>query len=205
MTNCIIWQNAAPQYPQVRLGSPYPDRPTVLSYNCIQDWASDDAGNFSADPQFVDPVNADFHIQISSPCVDAGCNIPDLTEDFEGDLRPTAGGGAPSGDGSGFDIGADEVFEAADSDRDGMSNSDEGTDDTDGDGIPNYLDIDSDGDGVLDQLEVVFGTDPYDAGDMASLPLHSWPLVLALLGASLRLLSRFTNNTPPRNTKSPPQ
>jgi hypothetical protein len=37
-----------------------------------------------------------------------------------------------------------------DSDGDGISDADEGTIDTDGDGIPNYLDTDSDGDGMLD-------------------------------------------------------
>jgi gliding motility-associated-like protein len=40
-----------------------------------------------------------------------------------------------------------------DSDNDGIPDSVEGTDDADGDGIPNYLDFDSDGDGIPDALE----------------------------------------------------
>ncbi len=41
-----------------------------------------------------------------------------------------------------------------DSDGDGIPDRDEGTGDIDGDGIPNYLDTDSDGDGIPDATEV---------------------------------------------------
>lgn len=52
------------------------------------------------------------------------------------------------------------VSSSADSDSDGILNSVEGiTDDTDSDGIPNYLDTDSDADGLSDALE---GTADYD-------------------------------------------
>ena len=40
-----------------------------------------------------------------------------------------------------------------DLDDDGIPNTEEGLGDTDGDGIPNYLDIDSDNDGILDVVE----------------------------------------------------
>jgi len=40
-----------------------------------------------------------------------------------------------------------------DLDNDGISNADEGYGDTDGDGIPNYLDLDSDNDGIPDVIE----------------------------------------------------
>ncbi len=43
-----------------------------------------------------------------------------------------------------------------DSDGDGISDAIEGTDDLDGDGIPNYLDLDSDGDGVLDGIDLCY-------------------------------------------------
>ncbi|GAA3946008.1 hypothetical protein GCM10022278_01460 [Allohahella marinimesophila] len=42
---------------------------------------------------------------------------------------------------------------SADSDNDGVLNSQEGSGDADNDGIPNYLDLDSDGDGIADALE----------------------------------------------------
>lgn len=48
---------------------------------------------------------------------------------------------------------------ALDSDGDGFSDSAEGTADTDGDGIPNYLDTDSDNDGLLDSIEGFADTD----------------------------------------------
>jgi len=50
-----------------------------------------------------------------------------------------------------------------DSDGDGIIDADEGTDDPDEDGIPNYLDDDSDNDGLSDGDESTLGTDPFDA------------------------------------------
>ena len=50
--------------------------------------------------------------------------------------------------------------QALDSDGDGLLDSYEGTQDVDGDGLPNYLDLDSDGDGILDAEE---GSDDPDA------------------------------------------
>jgi len=50
----------------------------------------------------------------------------------------------------------------ADADDDGLNNNEEGQDanlDTDGDGIPDYLDIDDDGDNVLTRVERVSNTD----------------------------------------------
>ena len=52
-----------------------------------------------------------------------------------------------------------------DSDGDGIPDLEEGTGDPDNDGTPSYLDTDSDGDGALDVEEAAFGTDPYDAAD----------------------------------------
>lgn len=43
-----------------------------------------------------------------------------------------------------------------DSDGDGIDDLTEGTDDLDGDGIPNYLDLDSDGDGVNDDVDLCY-------------------------------------------------
>ena len=40
-----------------------------------------------------------------------------------------------------------------DTDGDGVSDTIEGTDDPDGDGVPNYLDLDSDGDSISDRHE----------------------------------------------------
>jgi len=67
----------------------------------------------------------------------------------------------------------------------------EGTDDLDGDGLPNYLDRDSDGDGFSDRLEDAFGSDPYDVGDWPAVPLVAWPLALALLVTGAALTRRL--------------
>jgi len=59
----------------------------------------------------------------------------------------------------------------ADSDYDGIPNDVEGTDDPDGDGIPNYLDPDSDGDGIPDATELT--ADPDEDGIPNYLDLDS--------------------------------
>ncbi|MBI5091880.1 MAG: hypothetical protein HZB26_05470 [Candidatus Hydrogenedentes bacterium] len=47
-----------------------------------------------------------------------------------------------------------------DTDKDGFTDGEEGTDDPDGDGVPNYLDDDSDGDALTDSNEFRIGSDP---------------------------------------------
>jgi hypothetical protein len=72
-----------------------------------------------------------------------------------------------------------------DTDGDGISDADEGTEDVDGDGLLNFEDPDSDGDGVGDALEAQHGSDPYDATDTARLPVSALP---ALAVSALALL-----------------
>ena len=50
------------------------------------------------DPQFVDPLNDDYHLRFSSPAIDNGVNAG-IAVDFDGQPRPI---------GPGFDIGFDE-------------------------------------------------------------------------------------------------
>lgn len=52
-----------------------------------------------------------------------------------------------------------------DSDNDGIKDVNEGTIDTDGDGIVNFLDTDSDNDGMSDKDEHQYGLNPLDASD----------------------------------------
>jgi hypothetical protein len=97
--NCIVWNNAAPAHSQL-------DAPTTPSYCCIENWGGGGVGNIAANPGVADPANGDFHLTVPSPCIDAGgAGGPDL--DFEGQKRPYVAVSG-RGDGSGFDIGADE-------------------------------------------------------------------------------------------------
>jgi len=97
--NCIVWQNT-PSVSQVY--------DTTATYCCIQNWTGGGAGNISLDPRVVNAAGGDFHLRSDSPCIDAGCRISGLIRDFEGDVRPLDGSGFTRGDGSDYDIGADE-------------------------------------------------------------------------------------------------
>jgi hypothetical protein len=43
-------------------------------------------------PQVVIPSASDFHLQVSSPTIDAGVNLPQVACDFGGNVRPAPGG-----------------------------------------------------------------------------------------------------------------
>ncbi len=97
---CVLYGNTGGDYYDYEtsssyIGSAVNDLPEV--HDCI-----------STDPLFLNPGKGDFHLQPISPCIDAGCNVTGLTQDFEGDPRPYDGTWQPRGDGSDFDIGADE-------------------------------------------------------------------------------------------------
>jgi hypothetical protein len=93
ITNCIVWGHDDDLDTTV-------DR---VSYSNIGD--GEYAGinnNISLYPQFVDPMNHDYHVMATSPVIDAGDSThPDLPAfDFDGDPRIL---------GSAVDIGADET------------------------------------------------------------------------------------------------
>jgi len=70
------------------------------TYSDIGPAAPAGAGNLASDPQFVDPIHNDFHLQASSPLRDAADPAAALALDIDGDARPQ---------GAGRDIGADEI------------------------------------------------------------------------------------------------
>ncbi|MBX7259508.1 MAG: hypothetical protein K1Y02_24320, partial [Candidatus Hydrogenedentes bacterium] len=56
----------------------------------LLDWLASSGGDLHSitdNPDFVNPFG-DYHLRRSSPCIDAGTNLPNMTEDFEGDWRP---------------------------------------------------------------------------------------------------------------------
>jgi hypothetical protein len=173
--NCIIWQNEAP------FGAQLYDC-LVPYYSCIQDWTGGGIGNIADDPQLVNPASGDFHLESVSPCIDAGADLIELFDDFEGDPRGYDGTSVPRGDGSDYDIGADEFTDGVqftDSDGDGLEDSweeghglDPNDPDTDDDGMPDGWEVDNsldpladdsaedvDGDGLSNGAEYAAGTD----------------------------------------------
>ncbi len=104
ITNSIIWDNLAYNYGANILSCP------LSNFSCIQDWTGGGTGNISSNPRVLETAEGVFHLQMDSPCIDAGAFIDRLTEDFEGDIRGFDGTSEPRGDGSDYDIGADEFI-----------------------------------------------------------------------------------------------
>jgi hypothetical protein len=106
--NCIMWDNTAPTNPQISLTG---DAACSLpSYSCIKDWKSGGTGNIASNPLVTNPLTQDFHLQPGSPCLDAGAIAEGVLTDFEGDFRPFDSIQWESrGDGSDYDMGADEA------------------------------------------------------------------------------------------------
>jgi predicted outer membrane repeat protein len=114
VTNCIIWDNYAPGFPQL-----WP--PENLFYNCIQDWTGGKPGNIDTDPYFVVPgywvdvngtpadpnddmwTDGDYHLLANSPCIDAG------DPNFIGEPNETDLDGNPRIANSRIDMGAYEA------------------------------------------------------------------------------------------------
>ncbi len=95
VTNTIFWGNSPDQLQGYSPGN--------VNYCDIAGGVSGGVGNILTDPSFV----ASYRLSPASPCIDAGGSVA-LTTDFEGDTRPVNGTSEPRGDGSDFDIGADE-------------------------------------------------------------------------------------------------
>lgn len=108
--NNIIWGNSSSitafQNQLFNSSMPY--------YCCIQNWGpinkETNGTNISDNPLFLNLENGDFHISPLSPCIDAGGEVKGLAYDIEGEIRPFNGTSLPRGDGSDFDIGADEYI-----------------------------------------------------------------------------------------------
>jgi len=67
IVNTILWDNSAPTGPEIHPNTGGP----IVEYSDVKGgWSG--TGNINADPLFVDPANDDFHLQIGSPCIDAG-------------------------------------------------------------------------------------------------------------------------------------
>lgn len=187
VTNCILWDSAPDTIYNSGLAG------ATVTYSDIQGGYTG-TQNRDEDPMFVDPENGCFRLHPWSPCVDSGRStvtaaFGTVLVDFEEDARGFDGdgiGAGLTGDGSDYDLGADEYDPAScDLDEDGITdcweeshglspaNGEDGGDDRDSDGLTNaeeFLhctdldDDDSDDDGLTDSDEVkVYRCDPKDS------------------------------------------
>ena len=107
IVNCIIWSNSAPASADVL-------ECTAPEYCCLSSGASSGTCNISANPQFEDEANHNYHLTLNSLCVDSGCAFAGVDTDFDFETRPIAGLYPGRGDGSGYDMGADEFLSGGD-------------------------------------------------------------------------------------------
>jgi len=122
MTNCIVWANTG----STTTNANWDAGDGVIANSCTTPLPEGE-GNITNAPAFVDPLNGDYHLLPSSPCIDAGDNAEASTPtDLDGGPRIVFGA---------VDMGAYEyVADTNDYDGDGMTNDDEavaGTDATD--------------------------------------------------------------------------
>jgi|GEM_PF-1316086 len=96
LTNCIVYDNSAPENPN--FGESH------LEYSCTWPMPTNGTGNLTNAPLFRDAEIEDFRLVPGSPCIDAGVYlVGGVANDLAGNPRPLDG----NGDGvAGFDLGA---------------------------------------------------------------------------------------------------
>jgi predicted outer membrane repeat protein len=131
VSNCILWNNAAPTGAEIALNGLFPAEMTV-AYSDVRGgeqgvfvqagftlyWGD---GNIDADPQFADPAYDDYRLSSGSPSIDAGDNtvVPvEILTDLDGHPRfiddpCKADTGSPPDDSSYVDMGAYEFQDSS--------------------------------------------------------------------------------------------
>jgi hypothetical protein len=147
LENCIVYSNTATLAANINS--------STVQYCCSPDVVHGVDGNITNDPMFVDWAATNFNLQAGSPCIDAGMNLPEVSEDYVGTPRPL------DGDNNGvalWDIGIYEYVHAlADSDLDGLMDTNELA------GGTSPILADTDQDAMPDGDELAAGTDPLSA------------------------------------------
>ncbi len=85
ITNCIIAGNKAPVDPELAYNTAAPEYQPKNC--CIPYWTGDGIAIRTDKPGFINEAAKNFHIRKDSPCVDNGCAIFGLSEDFDRDPR----------------------------------------------------------------------------------------------------------------------
>ncbi|HPB32888.1 MAG TPA: hypothetical protein PLB62_15680, partial [Candidatus Sumerlaeota bacterium] len=109
ITNCIISRNSAPLDPELHYNTSSPEYQPKNC--CIPYWAGAGTAIQTGKPAFINEAAKNFHIRKNSPCVDNGCAISRLSEDYDRDDREIFVFRRPVG-ASHNDIGADEYTNA---------------------------------------------------------------------------------------------
>ena len=100
--DCVIRNNICSQNGK-QIISRYPEE-WAIDHNLIDGSTSVQGSNaVIGDPKFVNPSEADFHLQSDSPAIDNGSSVDAPSFDFDGNSRPQ---------GDGYDIGAYEFVVA---------------------------------------------------------------------------------------------
>ncbi|MBU1693273.1 MAG: hypothetical protein KKC51_04850 [Verrucomicrobia bacterium] len=155
LINCVVYCNTASTANSNYFGG-------IYEHCCMAPLPAGE-GNIASPPQFLDPASSNFHLAYGSPCIDSGNNLPGITDDIEGTVRPLDGNfnGTPD-----FDMGAYEYNPAtADSDGDTMFDNWEhryGLNPTN----PADAAIDSDSDTVLNKNEHTADTVPTNSASV---------------------------------------
>jgi hypothetical protein len=71
----------------------FPDVPNIYGYEywSLSEWQAnrgEDLNSLEASPEFTQPSSGDYTLQANSPAIDAGRDLPEVTEDFSGSSRP---------------------------------------------------------------------------------------------------------------------
>ena len=108
VTNCVFWGDTGTGVPEIYGTS-------TITYSNVQGGYAG-TGNINSDPLFVNAANGNFHLQATSPCIDAGFGDASTpATDIDGNPRYDDPGVANTGAGTPnyVDMGAYEVVSAA--------------------------------------------------------------------------------------------
>lgn len=147
----IIWQNGHTSSYNIAL--PYSPQTSSINYSCLGQPIQSGMGNIYVNPQYVDSLNQDYHLQTNSPCLDAGSPLTP----YENETTPN---------GSRVNMGAYgntlEATLSTDVDTDGDCINDNWELTNLGGSDPSVHDSndDVDGDGFANFIESLYGYDP---------------------------------------------